>query len=138
MKFAHIEALVLALGGQVREGAGSRVALQTKDSVKHAHRPHPGKDDCANTGRAPEPPPSGDLTLHLDPETHGAILAAASAVGKRPDQWAAEQLATAAGRGDHGSALPRASIRASTVCNPAADPVTIAPQMTPAAGSIHP
>lgn len=44
VKFAHIEALVLALGGQVREGTGSRVALQIKDSVKHAHRPHPGKE----------------------------------------------------------------------------------------------
>lgn len=55
-------------------------------------------DDCANTGRTPEPPPSGDLTLHLDPATHGAILAAARSAGKRPDQWAAEQLAAAAGR----------------------------------------
>jgi predicted HicB family RNase H-like nuclease len=55
-------------------------------------------EDCANTGRAPEPPPSGDLTLHLDPEAHRAILAAASAAGKRPDQWAAELLADAAGR----------------------------------------
>jgi len=55
-------------------------------------------EDCANTGRRPEPPPTGDLTLHLDPETHGAILAAAKAAGKRPDQWAAEQLAGALGR----------------------------------------
>jgi predicted HicB family RNase H-like nuclease len=54
--------------------------------------------DCANTGRTPEPPPTGDLTLHLDPETHGAILAAATAAGKAPDQWAAEQLAQTAGR----------------------------------------
>lgn len=54
--------------------------------------------DCANTGRPPEPPLSGDLTLHVGPETHGAILAAASAAGQHPDQWATEQLATAAGR----------------------------------------
>jgi len=44
VKFADIEALVLALGGQVREGAGSRVATQINDSVIHAHRPHPGKE----------------------------------------------------------------------------------------------
>jgi len=43
VRFADIEALVLALGGQVREGAGSRIALQLDESVKHAHRPHPGK-----------------------------------------------------------------------------------------------
>jgi predicted HicB family RNase H-like nuclease len=55
-------------------------------------------EDCAETGRTPEPPPSGHLTLHLDPETHGAILAAGSVAGKRPDQWAAELLAAAAGR----------------------------------------
>jgi predicted HicB family RNase H-like nuclease len=42
--------------------------------------------DCAHTGRTPEPPPTGDITLHLDPETHGAILAAATAAGKAPDQ----------------------------------------------------
>jgi predicted HicB family RNase H-like nuclease len=63
-------------------------------------------EDCANTGRAPEPPPSGDLTLHLDPETHGAILAAASAAGKRPDQWPAACDCRRAVRS--GSALPSA------------------------------
>jgi len=54
--------------------------------------------DCANTGRTPEPPPPGNITLHLDPETHGAVLAAATAAGKAPDQWAAEQLAHVVGR----------------------------------------
>ena len=44
VKFSDIEALVVALGGQVREGSGSRVALQLGSSVKHAHRPHPGKE----------------------------------------------------------------------------------------------
>jgi hypothetical protein len=44
VKFSDIEALILALGGEVREGAGSRVAMQINDSVKHAHRPHPGKE----------------------------------------------------------------------------------------------
>ena len=44
IKFSDIEALVLALGGEVREGDGSRVALLLRGGVKHAHRPHPGKE----------------------------------------------------------------------------------------------
>jgi len=42
--FADIEALVIALGGEVKEADGSRVALRMGDAVKHAHRPHPGKE----------------------------------------------------------------------------------------------
>jgi hypothetical protein len=42
--FADIEALILGQGGQVREGAGSRVSLQLGDFLKNAHRPHPGKE----------------------------------------------------------------------------------------------
>lgn len=44
IKFGDIESLVVALGGVVREGEGSRVALQLNGKVKHAHRPHPGKE----------------------------------------------------------------------------------------------
>ena len=44
IKFSDIEALVIALGGEVREGEGSRVALLLHGGVKHAHRPHPGKE----------------------------------------------------------------------------------------------
>lgn len=44
LKFSAIEALVVALGGEVREGEGSRVALHLNNAVKHAHRPHPGKE----------------------------------------------------------------------------------------------
>ena len=44
IKFSDIEALVIALGGEVREGDGSRVALLLDGGVKHAHRPHPGKE----------------------------------------------------------------------------------------------
>lgn len=44
LKFSAIEALVVALGGEVKEGEGSRVALRLGDAVKHAHRPHPGKE----------------------------------------------------------------------------------------------
>ena len=44
IKFSDIEALVVALGGAVREGEGSRIALQLNGKIKHAHRPHPGKE----------------------------------------------------------------------------------------------
>ncbi len=44
VKFSDIEALVIALGGTVKEGEGSRVALRIGAAVKHAHRPHPGKE----------------------------------------------------------------------------------------------
>lgn len=42
--FTDIEALVIALGGEVKEGEGSRVSLRMGAAVKHAHRPHPGKE----------------------------------------------------------------------------------------------
>jgi len=43
--FSDIESLIIALGGTVSEGDGSRVGLYLgKDTVKHAHRPHPGKE----------------------------------------------------------------------------------------------
>ena len=44
IKFVDIEALVVALGGEVVESAGSRVAMHLHGGVKHAHRPHPGKE----------------------------------------------------------------------------------------------
>jgi hypothetical protein len=36
--------LVVGLGGEVREGEGSRVAFLLHGGVLHAHRPHPGKE----------------------------------------------------------------------------------------------
>jgi hypothetical protein len=44
IKFSSIESLIVALGGTIHEGAGSRVALHLSGFVKHAHRPHPGKE----------------------------------------------------------------------------------------------
>lgn len=44
LKFADIEAMVVALGGEVCEGDGSRVAMYLHGGIKHAHRPHPGKE----------------------------------------------------------------------------------------------
>jgi hypothetical protein len=42
--FSDIEALLIAIGGEVREGKGSRVALELKGSRRYLHRPHPGKE----------------------------------------------------------------------------------------------
>jgi hypothetical protein len=46
MVFAEIESLVIALGGEVREGSGSRshVAFELNGRRRYLHRPHPGKD----------------------------------------------------------------------------------------------
>ena len=44
LNFTAIESLVIALGGEVKEGEGSRVALRMGDAVMHTHRPHPGKE----------------------------------------------------------------------------------------------
>ena len=42
--FSDIEGLIRALGGEVREGEGSRVVFELKGSRKYLHRPHPGKE----------------------------------------------------------------------------------------------
>jgi hypothetical protein len=42
--FAEIESLVVALGGEVREGSGSRVAFELNGHRRYLHRLHPGKD----------------------------------------------------------------------------------------------
>jgi hypothetical protein len=42
--FSDIEAIVIAIGGEVREGEGSRVAFELKGSRRYLHRPHPGKE----------------------------------------------------------------------------------------------
>ena len=42
--FADIEALFIALGGEVAEGNGSRIAIKLNDDRVHFHRPHPGKE----------------------------------------------------------------------------------------------
>ncbi len=44
IKFSDIESLVKALGGEVRKGDGSRVALELSGKREYAHRPHPGKE----------------------------------------------------------------------------------------------
>jgi len=42
--FSDIEALVVAIGGEVRKGRGSRVAFELNGMRKYLHRPHPGKE----------------------------------------------------------------------------------------------
>jgi hypothetical protein len=42
--FSDIEALVIALGGDVREGEGSRVVFELKGNRRYLHRPHPSKE----------------------------------------------------------------------------------------------
>lgn len=42
--FSEIEALIVALGGETREGEGSRVACELKLTRRYLHRPHPGKE----------------------------------------------------------------------------------------------
>ena len=44
IEFSDIEALIVSLGGEVREGEGSRVVFEIKGSRKYLHRPHPGKE----------------------------------------------------------------------------------------------
>lgn len=42
--FADIETLIIALGGDVREGEGSRIVFELKGTRQYLHRPHPGKE----------------------------------------------------------------------------------------------
>ena len=42
--FGDIEALLVALGGQVHEREGSRVKITIKGEQWRCHRPHPGKE----------------------------------------------------------------------------------------------
>jgi predicted HicB family RNase H-like nuclease len=48
------------------------------------------------TGRSPQRPFSGELTLHLTPDTHAAVAVAAERRGKNIDQWASDVLDQAA------------------------------------------
>ena len=44
IKFSDIESLIIALGGEIREGDGSRVVMDLSGTREYAHRPHPGKE----------------------------------------------------------------------------------------------
>ncbi|WP_025099694.1 type II toxin-antitoxin system HicA family toxin [Burkholderia sp. A1] len=42
--FSEIELLVVALGGTVHEGDGSRIVFELNGKRRYHHRPHPGKE----------------------------------------------------------------------------------------------
>ncbi|MEE2717554.1 MAG: type II toxin-antitoxin system HicA family toxin [SAR324 cluster bacterium] len=44
LPWPSIENLMLAVGGEISEGAGSRVRIKLGGQVKTFHRPHPGKE----------------------------------------------------------------------------------------------
>lgn len=44
IRFAEIEALVIAMGGEVVEREGSRVRITLHGEEWRPHRPHPGKE----------------------------------------------------------------------------------------------
>ena len=52
IEWASIEALFVALGAEVEERAGSRVAVKLGDAVQVFHRPHPGKEAKKPTVRS--------------------------------------------------------------------------------------
>ena len=44
IRFSDIGALIAALGGEVRQGAGSRVVFELKGKRVYLHRSHPGHE----------------------------------------------------------------------------------------------
>jgi hypothetical protein len=44
IKFSDIERLLVALGGELTEGSGSRICFEVKGLKLFVHRPHPGKE----------------------------------------------------------------------------------------------
>lgn len=42
--FTDIEALIVSMGGEVLERAGSRIKITLKGETWRCHRPHPGKE----------------------------------------------------------------------------------------------
>ena len=44
IKFSTIESLIKALGGEIREGEGSRVVFELFGTREYFHRPHPEKE----------------------------------------------------------------------------------------------
>ena len=47
---------------------------------------------CEESGRPPQKPYSGELTLHIPPEIHTGIAMAAEASGKNLNQWVTDTL----------------------------------------------
>ena len=47
---------------------------------------------CEESGRSPQKPYAGELTLHIPPEIHTGIAMAAEASGKNLNQWVTDAL----------------------------------------------
>lgn len=47
-----VESMLIHLGAQVREGSGSRIAIELNGQAGHVHRPHPQKEASRGTIRA--------------------------------------------------------------------------------------
>lgn len=103
----NAEALGLAAGCTLTEGAGSRVRFDQDGFAFLCHRLHPGKEgkrhqdevdpqSCKQLGRAPPSVASCKLMLRVAPEVHAAALMAAQAQGTSLNQWAEKVLNDAA------------------------------------------
>ncbi len=44
IRFTDIESLLVSLGGEIEEGAGSRMSVTISGRTVFLHRPHPGKE----------------------------------------------------------------------------------------------
>lgn len=44
LKWKSVEALIVALGGEIKQGSGSRVRFLLNGSIARFHRPHPSPD----------------------------------------------------------------------------------------------
>lgn len=44
IEFSDIESLIVSLGGEIREGSGSRMVFELNGKREYMHRPHPGKE----------------------------------------------------------------------------------------------
>lgn len=44
LKWKDVESLILAMGGEIKEGNGSRIRFLLNGSIARFHRPHPSPD----------------------------------------------------------------------------------------------
>ena len=44
LKWKDVESLILAMGGEIKEGSGSRIRFLLNGSIARFHRPHPSPD----------------------------------------------------------------------------------------------
>jgi hypothetical protein len=49
--WADVESMLIHFGAQIREGSGSRVAIELNGQAAHVHRPHPQKEAPRGTIR---------------------------------------------------------------------------------------